>query len=370
MAPPERTRVTGDAVIFRLPDSDPAITGVRLWQQLGLSAETVAFHRDSLGGWSLRLPRSAVAEVERLEYCYVVDAEDEQWRLDPTNPLCVPGPFGAKSVLELPGYRAPSWLGERDSACDGEFEALSCPDTPAGPVEGRVWSPRLSAPDRRLPLLVVHDGPEMAEYACLIDYVATMIGTGRVPPVRVALLSPGPRNQRYSASPDYADALADDVIPALRQRFPTSGRPIVAGASLGGLAALHAEWHRPGTFSAVFAQSGSFFTLRTDEQESGFEYFTEITNFVRSVHASRRPRTRARVVLTCGAAEENLSCNWLMASTMSRLGINGLAGLGGETLAVHPDLHTWTCWRDTFHPYLTDLLADLGEPSTEAPGAT
>lgn len=142
------------------------------------------------------------------------------------------------------------------------------------------------------------------------------------------------------------------MIPALLQQFPTRGRPVLAGASLGGLAALHAEWHRPGTFAAVFAQSGSFFTPRTDGQESGFEFFAEITDFVDQVHAAGIAPTTSQVRLTCGAAEENLACNELMSSTLARLGLGG-------ALSVHPDLHTWTCWRDTFDPYLTELLVEV-----------
>ena len=56
-----------------------------------------------------------------------------------------------------------------------------------------------------------------------------------------------------------------------------------AGASLGGLSLLHAEWEYPGTFGGLFAQSGSFFQLGSDPQEQGYSHFRRIHRFVRDV---------------------------------------------------------------------------------------
>ena len=84
--------------------------------------------------------------------------------------------------------------------------------------------------------------------------------------MRVLLVAPGPRNLRYSANPRYAVALTEHVLRPILEARPTNHLPVVTGASLGGLAALHAEWIRPGTFGGLFLQSGSFFTERTDSQ--------------------------------------------------------------------------------------------------------
>ena len=131
----------------------------------------------------------------------------------------------------------------------------------------------------------------MDKFAGLTHYVGALIGDGRLPRMRVALLVPGKRNPTYSANPAYAAALTGHVLPRLRELFATARLPVLSGQSLGGLAALHAAWTAPGVFGGLLLQSGSFFTPDLDPQESGYEHFKEVTGFVRSVLAAtvRRP---------------------------------------------------------------------------------
>ena len=117
---------------------------------------------------------------------------------------------------------------------------------------------------------------------------------GDVPDFRAALLAPpGDRNESYSASARYGNALAAELLPALAAETPITGEPVLAGASLGALAALHAHWLHPGAFAGLFLQSGSFFRRRLDGHESGFPRFARITRFVGRVHGGRGVR-RAR----------------------------------------------------------------------------
>ena len=57
-----------------------------------------------------------------------------------------------------------------------------------------------------------------------------MIAAGTLPPHRVALLAPGPRDEWYSASALYSRALYVDVIPALPadRRSPSAWAPASA----------------------------------------------------------------------------------------------------------------------------------------------
>ncbi|MGH2970165.1 MAG: alpha/beta hydrolase, partial [Solirubrobacteraceae bacterium] len=153
-----------------------------------------------------------------------------------------------------------------------------------------------------------------------------------------------------SASARYAGALVRDVLPAIRAAVAVRGTPAGMGASLGGLAMLHAQRRHPGTFDALFLQSGSFFTPRFDAHEVRFPRYQRIVRFVRATLRGGEHPDPVPVVLTCGSAEENVYNNRLMART---LGAQGYPA----TLQEVPDTHNYTAWRDAFDPHLTALLA-------------
>ena len=153
----------------------------------------------------------------------------------------------------------------------GETRALEVPSRPLrARVEVTLWSPAGVADGTPLPLLAVHDGPEYEARTGLTAIVAGLAGGGRIAPHRVALLAPGPRDEWYSASAFYARALAGEVLPAIGRAVAVDGAPVGIGASLGGLAMLHAQRRHPGAFGGLFLQSGSFFMPRFDHMEKDF----------------------------------------------------------------------------------------------------
>ena len=147
----------------------------------------------------------------------------------------------------------------------------------------RIWSPAGAPPDEPLPLLVVHDGPEFDSLASLTRYLSAGVTGGWLPRLRAALLSPGSRDRWYSANPGYARALRQVVIPAVTGRVASKAR-IGMGASLGGLAMLHAHCRYPDSFDGLFLESSSFFIPRYDEHERRFPGYNRIVRFVTSVH--------------------------------------------------------------------------------------
>jgi enterochelin esterase family protein len=215
---------------------------------------------------------------------------------------------------------------------------LTVTGTAAGDVELAVVTPTGTRRDDPLPLLVAHDGPEYSRRAHLLSVLRHATDTGRVRPHRVVLLEPGPGH----------------VLPAVTGTWATPTRPALMGASLGALASLQAEWLHPGTFGALFLQSGSFFRKRLDGEEA-FEHWGRVTAFVASVGRARRRRTDARIVLTCGTEEGNLANNRLMARTLERTGHD-------VTLAEVPGRHDWRCWQAAFDPFLLTLLQGSGSP--------
>ena len=264
-------------MLLRLPDPDAQYSAVRLTSDL--PAQDFARHN---GEWRLEFDR---ADVERLEYQLEVEHDDgaTEYVLDPGNPNTAPGAFGDKSVLLLPTYEPPAWLDAPH--VEGEKTKLA-----VRRVQTEVWSPADTDPDEPLPLLVAHDGPEYDLLSQLTRFSAVKIAAGELPPHRVALLAPRERDEWYSASPRYTRMLMQEVLPKLP---PTHGAPAAIGASLGALALLYAQRRHPGTFGALFLQSGSFFMPRYDAHESRFPHYHRVVGFVgetlRAGRARRRP---------------------------------------------------------------------------------
>ena len=344
-------------VRFRVPDPDAALEEVRLYQEVRRPRTGPAFTRDDAAvTWVLDFPRPA---VDRMEYQLALRYPDAGPVLvpDPANPLRADGPFGEKSVIEFPGYRPPAWL----AAGDGPPPVTTGLAVPSRVLGARVPVELWRSPGGRrrhaqpLPMLVVHDGPEYAGYAALLDFLTAATADGRLPPMRAALLAPVDRNEHYSASPAWSRALVSEVLPALQALAPTPpGRRWLAGmgASLGALAALAAASTAPASFGGLFLQSGSFFRPLVDDHERGFPRFRRITRFVDDLAAGTGPAEPASAALTCGTVEENLPGN--------RVVRDALAARGWQVaLHEHRDAHNWVAWRDTFDPWLVGLLQEL-----------
>jgi enterochelin esterase-like enzyme len=330
---------------FRLADSEGRYAAVRLCSDLPLSDRERSFSRDG-DQWVLEVDAPAIA---RLEYhLEVTDADGvTETGPDPGNPLRAPGAFGEKSVLLMPGYEPPAWLDA--PAVQGSSTEFSIRGRGLGAhVHGRIWSP--AGTTEPLPLLVAHDGPEYDKLAFLTRYAGAMIAAGTLPPHRVALLAPGQRDEWYSASALYSRALYVDVIPGLLDLVAVAGAPVGMGASLGGLAMLVTQRRAPGTFAALFLQSGSFFMPRFDAQESGFPRYGRIVRVVRRILRALEHPDPVPVQLTCGSAEENVFNNRVMARALAEQGYDA-------RLDEVPDMHNYTGWRDAFDPHLTRLLA-------------
>jgi enterochelin esterase family protein len=312
---------------FRVADPDRRYVAVRLSSDLH-GRHDFRRHGDS---WVLDLD----TPLARLEYLLELEQADgtTETVLDPDNEHRAPGAFGEKSVMLTPGYEPPAWL--HADAVEGRVHELSIRARGLGTeMQVRLWD------GGGAPLLLAHDGPEYDRLASLTRYSGAMIASGALPPHRVALLAPADRDEWYSASRRYAQALTGDVMRALD---PVD--PVGIGASLGGLAMLHAHVRRP--FAGLFLQSGSFFVMRHDAHEYRFSRFQRVIRAVREL--KRDAGVPERVTMTCGVLEENLANNREMARALADQEFD-------VELAVVPDMHNYTGWRDALHPHLTHLL--------------
>jgi enterochelin esterase-like enzyme len=336
--------VTDDAVVFSVPDDDRDLVRVALVHEL-VRPRIVPFARTG-DRFELRLPRPP---VDRLEYVLARELRNGSTDvgLDPANELVAPGPLGAKSVVEFPEYEPPGWVDDTESE-PGEIRDLVLPSSLLRTkVTAKLWSAAETDPGQPLPLLVVHDGPEYAEYSSLVRLLDHLVAFGELPPLRAALIPPPlDRFETYSASARYGRALTEEWLPALP---PTTGRPVGLGASLGALALLHAHYARRGCFGGLVLQSGSFFRRRFDSHESDAPRYARITRFVSRVGGGQGDAEPIPVIVTCGTGEENLANNRWLAET--------LQGRGWPVeLVEHPDAHNWVSWRDVLDPHLADLI--------------
>lgn len=347
-----QTEASAGGVTFWLADPGPAVTGVRLWLDLEHNVEPAPMRRSG-GGWRLEIERPP---VQRLEYLYVLHYADGSSAMvcDPDNPHRVTTAAGDHSVLEFPGYAPPAWLAaEPEPGTTTAIVVRALDLRPAMPIT--IWSPADCPSGVTLPLLMLHDGPEFDRLASFTRFSAAMIAAGRLPAHRVALLGPGDRDRWYAASPAYARALRGLALPAIRNAVTVGGPVVLAGASLGALAALHVAVREPATVGALFLQSGSFFRPDLDAHEKSFPGFAAVTEFVASMEAAAPVGAQLPVGMTCGAAEDNVANNRIMRDTLARIGHD-------VAFAEVPDAHTYTGWRDALDPHLVDLLARAWAP--------
>ena len=364
-APPRAAvgpEVREHTIVFRFADPGHTYAAVGLLQDLRRPRDWTPLERTD-DGWVVTFPR---LDVDRMEYQFKLVRPDggEDYVCDPANPLRVPGAFGDKSVVHLPGYEPPPWATPSDVG--GEL----LPTTIASrvlrtDVHATVWTCGGADVEAALPVLIAHDGTEYADYSSLLHFLDAGVTAGVLPPLRAVLLDPPwPRNEHYSASAAYARALVTEILPALSWLAPTPDgdrrHRVAMGASLGALALLHAHRLRPQSFGGLYLQSGSYFRQRYDRQEAGFERFRRITRFVGQVLNAPGFDEPVPTVLTCGAVEENLANNRAVATALDRQGYS-------TNLVVNRDAHNYVGWRDTFDPHLTDLLRSVwgtGSPNS------
>ena len=349
----EASRISEHTVTFLLADPERRLAGVRLVQDVRIPGDRLAFRRvgdhGAGDGWKLVIDRPPVHRMEYLLELHQQNGSVETV-LDPGNPRQVAGAFGPKSVLEFPGYQPPGWLNA--AAPPGNVTDLDVPSEALGAtVSVRLWSPAGTPDHERLPLLVVHDGPEYDALAGLTRYLSAGTAGHWLPRLRAALLGPGERDRWYSANERYSQALCTTVLPALAGQVATSVR-VGMGTSLGALAMLHAHCRYPDAFDALFLQSGSFFMPRFDSHEQRFPHYREIAGFVTEVHDGGPPPRPVPTVFTCGVIEENIENNRLMSKTLHGRGYPA-------TLHEVPDMHNFTAWRDALDPWLTQLLRQV-----------
>jgi enterochelin esterase family protein len=231
--------------------------------------------RDTDGWWSRSFE---IAGGARLAYWFTVDAlptRTHQLICDPLNPSIhhYPGDeelpddkgFDA-SMVELPGAREMTWS-TPGGAASGKVDVHRLSSTILG-NERRIWTYRPPGydPSRRYPLIVCFDGLAyvLDAYVPLPTVLDNLIAAGRIPPVVAVLpdsLDHETRTREMSMHDPFVRFVAEELLPWAHERLsiePDPGRTVVAGSSLGGLAAAYCGLRRPDLFGLVLSQSGAY----------------------------------------------------------------------------------------------------------------
>ncbi len=341
--------------VFVYHDPEQRADSVHLLHGLIDHRHPPPFQRRRGGLYTLALYPPAVL---RMEYRFQIREGTRHSDVnDILNPLTVAGPVGWQSVALAPGYAAPLCVQPPPPEAKGTISAERLPvfvDAAGHPRFGEAffWRPPDDRPEEPLPLLVVLDGPEYFHFAGLRRVLENLVHQGRIRRCRAVLLPPADRPRQYSANPAMATYLADTLPQLLAERLavPESAEERIGiGASLGGLALLHAHCSPRRFFGKLLLQSGSFFQPRSDAVESGFPQFSRIAHFVSEVLGGTCAVHPIPLYLTCGVGEENLTNNRNMVDALRRAGCL-------VEFVENPDAHNWTAWRDSVGAGLEALL--------------
>jgi enterochelin esterase-like enzyme len=122
--------------------------------------------------------------------------------------------------------------------------------------------PNYADKGKALPLVLLFDGRSYIIDVAAPTMLDNMIAQKAIPPVIVAFLdSQGTRNEDLQPNAKFQQFIGAELVPWIRERYRIAKDPklnIVAGSSLGGLAAAYTAFAHPEIFGSVLSQSGAF----------------------------------------------------------------------------------------------------------------
>ncbi|MCP3974038.1 MAG: hypothetical protein GY720_06040 [bacterium] len=295
-------------------------------------------------------------EAARVEYRLTVQ-RDDRLRLvpDPLNPQRSAGPFGANSVATGPDYKRSPHAIAVSGVPSGQVVDLPV----VSGVFGETRTTKLYLPagyaGEPVALVVVHDGSDYLNFAALGTVLDNLNTTTSV---AALMVNPDDRMVEYGADARHAEHLICEALPTAGEGV-TISKVIGLGTSFGGVAALHAAWQYPGTFSALVLQSGSFVEA-TGGPFGRDERFAPVLEFMGELWEEPGDLP-ARMHLSCGQFDGLIGDNRRMVERLRGLGIE----VGWDEA---PDGHHWGLWRDSLGPGLSFALSSF-EPAERSPSA-
>jgi enterochelin esterase-like enzyme len=273
---------------------------------------------------------------------------------DSLPPGCTYGnPDVPASVLSMPGALPQPWVTRRPSVPRGPLART--------PLEGgslvHVYQSPGGPPDAPVPLLVIFDGQRLlaTDVTATFDNLAADGVLGPVVAVVVeSIRGSEPRGPSRIASLTVAAELesfiVDDLLPVVQDRYPVTTEPaprVVAGHSLGAVAALHLSARQPDLFGSVVAGSAALWWPGENGQVSGAE--------VAAAYASGT--AAGRLFLDAGTEEAGLLED-------TRTFRDTLVEAGRDvTYREFRGGHDHACWRGSLADGIVAILGSAEVPS-------
>ena len=192
-------------------------------------------------------------------------------RNDPLNPLQYveranefnPYEVSTFSAVELPSAEPQVWTVVQPKVPTGRVQRDKFISKLLG-NERPIWiyTPHgYSADKKPYGLLVLSDGGLYVNTAHVATTLDNLIAAGVIPPLVAVMVDNPNRWLELSCNPQYADFLAEEIVPWARANYHATDRPeqtIIGGSSLGGLQAAFVGLKHPEVFGNVLSQSGDF----------------------------------------------------------------------------------------------------------------
>jgi enterochelin esterase-like enzyme len=187
------------------------------------------------------------------------------FKTDPLNPKTYPG-LPPTSLVELPGAPPQPWIKRSPETPAGKLEEKKVKSAILG-NERKAWvytPPGYNTSAPPYLLMLIFDGFAYTLLVPTPTILDNLLAKNLIPPIVAVVLdnpTPTSRNLEMPCNPKFADFLAKEVVPWVRENYHVtkeSSQTVVAGSSYGGLAATYAGFSHPEVFGNVISQSGSF----------------------------------------------------------------------------------------------------------------
>jgi len=266
--------MNGKAPLIETIPNDPEYRWITfLWRGDRSTRELIIFgdipSKDNIGSKPRRLLETdlwfrtaRIPKDSRFGYAFQVNGGPIQ--VDPLNPRS----FASRSVAELPDAPPQTWIADQPDISKGNRtqHALFSRILNEDRAFAVYTPPKYSRQGKPCGLLIVFDGESYGysdhsaiQTPTIID---NLLAADQIHPlVAVLLNSQKTRTRDLVCSPQFAEFLADELVPWVRECYNVSDDPmdtIVAGSSYGGLCAAFVAWKYPTVFGNVLSQSGSF----------------------------------------------------------------------------------------------------------------